>query len=84
MAAKWGREEEFKRLFQAQMKRMTRDGLDTLVYIAIKDMNEVSDGSGAVMCVQTMSSNVVEASQIRCSQIRCFIRNTCFEICTLL
>lgn len=49
MAARWGREDEFKRLFQAQMKRMTRDGLDTLVYIAIKDMSEVS--CGTVFCV---------------------------------
>lgn len=47
-AAKWGREGEFRRLFQAQMKRMTRDGLDTLVYIAIKDMTEV--GLRIVLC----------------------------------
>lgn len=39
--AVWGREAEFKRLFAAQIKRMTKDGLDTLVYIAIKDVNEV-------------------------------------------
>jgi hypothetical protein len=48
-AGKWAREDEFKRLFQAQMKRMTRDGLETLVYIAIKDMNEVSDDCSLVL-----------------------------------
>lgn len=51
MPAGWGREDEFKRLFQAQMKRMTRDGLDTLVYIAIKDMAEVSYGCWNLPCV---------------------------------
>jgi hypothetical protein len=46
---KWKREEEFKRVFQGQMKRMTKDGLDTVVHIAMQDMAEVS-GALSVLC----------------------------------
>jgi hypothetical protein len=37
----WARERDFKRLLEANAKHLTKEGIDKMVAIALKDMNLV-------------------------------------------